>query len=183
MIATSRTFRATYSRIRPNCWAELNTLSYRLRLAYSITHIRDRYLAIIRSCCFWFMVASLLFIMVAIYFQQSRSDSSPVINFLIVGVVGLTGALTSISRRSQQIVASSPMEDDPVIQASGLQQGAASLVVAALTGPVFALILLVIFMGGALQIGDLTPTFSSRPQRRGVPGPRRENRRLSRVSV
>jgi len=139
--------------------AELKTLSYRLRLAYSITHIRDGYLAIIRASCAWGLAASLLLVTVAIYAQQATGVTSPAVNFMIVAVVGLAGAITSIARRSNQIVASSPLEDDPVIQASGLQQGAASLFVAALTGPVFALILLVIFMGGALQIGDLTPAF------------------------
>ncbi|HEY2660868.1 MAG TPA: hypothetical protein VGI79_14195 [Caulobacteraceae bacterium] len=140
-------------------WAELQTLSYRLRLAYSITHMRDKYLYQIRTSCFTFLSLSLAIILVVIVYQQFESTSNPVLNFMTVATVGFGGALTSIARRANQLLSSSPLEDDPVIQASAMQQGRASLFIAALTGPIFALTLLLIFMTTAFNLGDLTPKF------------------------
>jgi len=139
-------------------WAELQTLSYRLRLAYSITHVRDSRLAFIRLVCTWGLVIALGVVVGAIFYRE-LSSSHPIVNFMIVAAVGLGGALTSIARRANQIVSSSPLDDDPVIQASALQQGLNSLYIAGLTGPIFALTVLVIFMADALKVGELTPTF------------------------
>ena len=144
---------------RDALWAELKTLSYRLRLVYTISYIRDQHLALIRKWCFRFLMASFSFVIFAVGYQEWSSTSSALLNYLIVGVMGLGGALTSIARRANGVFVSSPLEDDPVIQASALEQGAASLFIAGLTGPVFALILLIIFLSGALSVGDLTPRF------------------------
>ncbi len=52
---------------------------------------------------------------------------------------------------------------------SALDIAAASLFVAGLTGPVFALILLVLFMTGSLDLGGLTPKFLGAPLASGQP--------------
>ncbi len=139
--------------------AELKTLSYRLRLAYSITHIRDRQLSIIRTFCFIFLLLSLGFVVASLFAQDVWGLSSPILNFLIIGAVGFGGALTSIARRANQILSSSPLDEDPVIQASALQQGSASLLIAALSGPIFALVLMLIFMSGLVKFGEIQPKF------------------------
>lgn len=146
-------------KVRERLWAELQTLSYRLRLAYAITHIRDYQLQLIRFWCFACLVASLLFILVALTYQDNGGASSALLNFLIVGAVGFGGAVTSIARRADKLLTASPLDADPVIQASALQQGTASLMIAFVTGPVFALALLLIFLSHNLQIGQLTPNF------------------------
>ncbi len=140
-------------------WAELQTLSYRLRLAYSITHMRDKYLYQIRTSCFLFLLLALGFILAVLIYQQEMSTSNTVLNYMIIAVIGFGGSLTSIARRANQLLSSSPLEDDPVIQASAMQQGRASLFIAALTGPVFALTLALLFMTTAFSVGDLTPKF------------------------
>ena len=137
--------------------AELGTLSYRLRLCYSISYIKDQYLSKIRMYCGWALLFSFLAVIAAITYQVYSNTPSAVLNFVIVAFVGFGGALTSISRRANQIVASNPLDDDPIIEASAIQNGSASLVVAALTGPIFATILLVIFMTGGFSLGDMTP--------------------------
>jgi hypothetical protein len=140
--------------------AEMKTLSYRLRLAYSITHLRDRQLSVIRRFCFVFLLLSLSFVLGALIVQEHWGVSSSILNLLIIATMGFGGALTSIARRANQILASNPLDEDPVIQASALQQGSASLLIAALTGPVFALVLMLVFMSGQVSLGAIQPKFS-----------------------
>ena len=140
--------------------AELQTLSYRLRLAYAITHIRDSYLAEIRRWCVTFLILSFIAVALAFGYQDLVGDSMPRLNLGLIAVIGFVGALTSIARRANQLLASSPLEDDPVIQASALQQGRASLMIAGLSGPVFAVFILFVFMGSALSVEPLTPSFT-----------------------
>lgn len=146
--------------------AELQTLSYRLRLAYAITHLRDEKMARIRWACFWMILASLLILVGLVAIEEDYQQSFPLVNFIFVALVGLIGALTSIARRAHQILSSGPLEDDPIIQASALQQGVASLFIAGLTGPVFALVILLLFMFSPVNLGDLkalTPEFTRIP--------------------
>jgi hypothetical protein len=140
--------------------AELMTLSYRLRLAYAVSWTRDTYLASIKWVCLIVLVASVLvclFMLWAQWFFQSNT----LINFTVVALLGLSGAVTSIARRADKIVDGSPLADDPVVQASALQEGNASLFVAGLTGPIFAMVLTLVFMGTGttLKLAELTPTF------------------------
>ena len=139
--------------------AELQTLSYRLRLTYAISFTRDRHLSRIRATCFWLLIAAFVGGLAAITWEHLANFSASPINFAVVGLLGLGGALTSIARRANRILADAPLEADPVMQASALQEGSASLFVAGLTGPVFAIILALIFMGADFKIGNLTPVF------------------------
>lgn len=139
--------------------AELKTLSYRLRLAYSITHIKDEYLFKIRRNCSVLLFLSFMVIFSAIWFQVSYGKSWPQLNFALIAVTGFGGAVTSISRRANQIISSNPLDDDPIVEASALQNGSASLWIAALTGPIFASILLIIFMTGTFALGGVEPRF------------------------
>jgi len=151
--------------------AELAALSHRLRLAYAVSWTRDEYLAGIKQACAWLLAVCLIVSLSAILGERYlwAQESLPLVNFGVVGVIGLAGALTSIARRADQILAGSPLADDPVVQASALQQGTASLFVAGLCGPIFALVLTVIFMGASLKFGQVTPEFV--PWTSGLHGP------------
>ncbi len=142
--------------------AELQTLSYRLRLAYAVSHTRDHELSNIRTWCFWFLLAAFGFVLCAVAWQDYYQTSRPLLNYAIVAMIGFGGALTSIARRADKILSTGPLSEDPVIQASALDQGRASLFVAGLTGPIFALILLLLFMTDAFSVGGLTPKFTGR---------------------
>ena len=141
--------------------AELDTLSYRLRLAYGVVYKRDRLLRRVWWSCAGLLVVSLICVMAVVLFQNSSAASPPWLNYSLVAVLGLGGAMTSIARRASRILEPGPLFEDPVFQMSSLDSGASSLFVAGLTGPVFALILMLLFMSGTLDFGGLTPKFSN----------------------
>ncbi|MGZ3276896.1 MAG: hypothetical protein ACXWKT_02190 [Caulobacteraceae bacterium] len=141
--------------------AELDTLSYRLRLAYGVIYKRDRLLRRVWWCCAGLLMASLLWVVSAVLFQDWTASSPPWLNYCLVAVLGLGGALTSIARRASRILEPGPLFEDPVFQMSALDSGASSLFVAGLTGPVFALILMLLFMSGTVDFGGLTPKFDN----------------------
>lgn len=143
--------------------AELDTLSYRLRLAYGVVYKRDRLLRRVWWTCAGLLSASLCFVLFAVLFQNWSAVSPPWLNYALVAVLGLGGALTSIARRASRILEPGPLFEDPVFQMSSLDSGAASLFVAGLTGPVFAMILMLLFMSGAVDFGGLTPKFDDAP--------------------
>ena len=140
--------------------AELHTLSYRLRLTYSITDVRDRYASSIRQYCLWGLGLSLVLMLAIIGTQEFVwRHNYFLLNYLIVAFAGLAGAFTSVGRRVDGILGSTPLDDDPIMQASALEQGRVSLVFAFLTGPVFALIMTLVMLGGIVKIEPLTPNF------------------------
>jgi len=142
--------------------AEVNTLSYRLRLAYNITEIRDGKLSRIRTGCAAVLFVMLLVSFGCVVFEQIHGTWPP-LNYLVVACLGLAGAATSIARRADTIVLADPLEEDPVLQASALDQGMASLFVAGLCGPVFGLVVLLLFLSKAFNVGDVTPVFLTAP--------------------
>jgi hypothetical protein len=149
--------------------AELQTLSYRLRLAYAVSHKRDRALSNIRQRCWMFLGVALAFVLAAVLYQGVTGESPPVLNYAIIAAIGFGGSITSIARRAHQLLSSSPLSEDPVVQVSALDEGAASLRIAAITGPVFALVVLLIFMSSGLKIDGLTPEFVSAAPHGGNP--------------
>jgi hypothetical protein len=138
--------------------AELQTLSYRLRLAYAAAFRRDDALQRIRRFCFRSLVCCLIAVLGA-EIWQSFYRSPPFLNYTIVAVVGFGGAVTSIARRAGQSLDKAPQSEDPVFQLSALDGAGSSLMIAALTGPIFALILLTAFMTKTFQLGQMTPAF------------------------
>jgi hypothetical protein len=65
----------------------------------------------------------------------------------------------SVLRRSQSIAAAATFVDDPVVQVSSLRFGHWGIYAATFSGPVFAIVLAMVFMGGILNIEGLTPGF------------------------
>lgn len=150
--------------------AELRTLLNRLRLVYCVTAMRDQKLSTIRNIFGGVIGVITLFFLVRHMmlptFQKLMGalsvgvdDSYPISNCLEIALLGLAGAATSIVRRAGKIVRADPLQDDPVVQVSALEKGLESLIVAALCGPIFALLMLMIFMSGAVTMPGLTPTF------------------------
>jgi hypothetical protein len=81
------------------------------------------------------------------------------VNYLVVMLFAAAGAIVSIVQRSHAAARTPPMAADPVVQISGLRSGLSGLAMAALTGPVFAMVMLAVFAAGGLEIGALTPAF------------------------
>jgi hypothetical protein len=87
----------------------------------------------------------------------------------VIMVSGMAGALMSIVRRSQA-VASAPLSGtDPVLDLSGLQSGFVGIVIALVSGAVFATLLYMLFIAGASDIvGKLVPTIETEPNCKGM---------------
>ena len=142
--------------------AELETISHRLRLAYSISHVRDRYVASIRWMCTIALGVGMVAVGGILLVEQfGLKENLFLLNYAVVGLAGFGGALTSIARRSNALASQGPLAEDPVIQASTLQQGRASLLLAGLTGPAFALVMLLVLMSGVIKIEHVTPAFKA----------------------
>ncbi len=137
--------------------AEADTLLDRLRLAYSIVHLRDSYMSNIRGYFLLFLLFEFVSVLAifAIDFKYPHLMS----NFVPVVLAGLIGSTVSILRRTQSIAAAATFADDPVVQVSALEVGYFGLYAAALSGGVFAVILTLACMGGFLNIQGLTPEF------------------------
>jgi len=141
----------------------------RLRLAYSVVHIRDCYLHKIRKC-FLFMLLVELGLVVYVLTIGRDSPWLSLDNFGLVALVGLLGSTVSILRRSHSIAAAATFADDPMVQVSALKFGDWGLYAAVFTGPVFAIVLAVIFMGGVVSVDGLTPTFCTHALKADCPG-------------
>jgi hypothetical protein len=141
-------------------WAEVETISYRLRLAYAISYLRDQYIDRIMKACFYgFLIGTLQFFALLAWEQFSSGPRLFLLNYVMIALAGWAGALTSIVRRASRVLSIGPLDEDPVIQANALHQGFWSTSFGALTGPVFALVLVVVLMCSAINIGDLAPHF------------------------
>jgi len=150
--------------------AEAHTLLERLRLAYSVVHLRDRHLMGIRMR-FLFVLFVELVLVIAMLLGVFSAQATWLVNFEFVALVGLVGSTVSILRRSENIAAAATFADDPVVQISALRYGDWGLYAAALSGAVFAVVLAMIFMGNMVSVQGLTPSFCSPPGGAHCPGP------------
>ncbi len=151
--------------------AEARTLLERLRLAYSVVHFRDDFLRAIR----WrYLVALLIELLLVVAILTTSRDAmwTSLDNFGLIALVGLMGSTVSVLRRSHSIAEAATFADDPLVQVSSLRFGRWGIYAATFSGPVFAIVLALVFMGGLISIDGLTPAFCS--QHTGVvcPGPR-----------
>lgn len=141
--------------------AEVETISHRLRMAYAITTVRDKAVADVRAFCMIGFALGLIAIVALLGAQQFLMKQSLFLfNYVVVALAGWGGALTSIARRSNTPLAFGPLAEDPVVQASALKEGRWSILFAGLMGPVFALVMLLVLMCGAVKLDGLTPSFS-----------------------
>jgi hypothetical protein len=157
----------------PELRAEVRTLLERLRLAYSVVHFRNCYLRSIR----WRFLAALLIeliLLVAILTTGRQFQSISLANFGLVALVGILGSTVSILRRSQSIATAETFTDDPMVQVSALRFGRWGIYAAVFSGPVFAIVLALVFMGGIINVDGLTPVFCTHYTATDCPGPREQ---------
>jgi hypothetical protein len=92
--------------------------------------------------------------------QVNEFKLNSFINYLALAFTAATGAAVSMVQRIHQFGQTPLLSSDPVAQISGLRSAQSSLVMAALTGPTFALVLLAAFASNAFSLGDITPKFA-----------------------
>lgn len=80
-------------------------------------------------------------------------------NYMMVLTFAATGSVVSIIQRSHKASQLGPVATDPIAQINGLRYGLFGLLMAGLTGPVSALLLIAAFASGDIQLGALSPTF------------------------
>jgi hypothetical protein len=154
--------------------AENDSLLDRLKMIYTLTSLRDAQVARFRRWTLYILTALLLILLctrlpqVIPWFGISKhfAIGTPVdsaLNICVLALFGAAGAMVSIMRRSQQALDLGPIDIDPIRQISALRHGFSGMLIAALVGPVLALVLFAVFAGHMLDIAGLTPDFSACP--------------------
>lgn len=82
-----------------------------------------------------------------------------VANYMIVLTFATTGSVVSIIQRSHKASQLGPVATDPIAQINGLRYGLFGLLMAGLTGPVSALLLIALFASDDIKLGELSPAF------------------------
>lgn len=80
-------------------------------------------------------------------------------NYMIVLTFAATGSVVSIIQRSHKASQLGPVATDPIAQINGLRYGLFGLLMAGLTGPVSALLLIALFASDDIKLGELSPAF------------------------
>ena len=95
------------------------------------------------------------------HFPEWRDDVIPVgVALLVIAGLGRVGALISISRRLQGVVADNVLAQDAVHELAGLRAGKPGVAIALLSGSIFAVLLYLLFVSGIpSQIGFGTGIF------------------------
>lgn len=150
--------------------AEALSLLEQLKLSYTFISERDTRVSEIRSWALS-LLAALFAVLVVVFAAgtvvrsalpnlETELAVNSLLNYGLLVAVAASGAVVSIIQRSQAQAVADLSVGDPVAHISALRHGLSGLVVAGLAGPALALVLVPLFAGGIITIGDLTPTFN-----------------------
>jgi hypothetical protein len=137
--------------------AELMTLAERLRYVYTFVPPKEAVRNKMAIDAAWWTLSAVVF-GIAMYGFIELGLHWTMVTILVVGFVGQMGGFLSVQQRLQ-----SSGGDDPLYKELLLTNGWFSVVVIApLSGAVFAIVLYFVFVGG-LMTGGLFPRFGSQP--------------------
>jgi len=141
----------------PRLLAEAEALVTRVWLTRMARDARDAYVGELRqTLMYWLLGISVVFMIVAL-----RGDYPYAPMFVVIIVAGMLGALISIVRRLQAVLANAPIPDQSAdLSALAHEKRAAALSMFA--GAVFAIMLYAVFAAGfGSVIGELAPRFNT----------------------
>ena len=166
---------------------EAEALLEQLKLIYSMSVERDSHLSDIRllSLSFLGAVAALMAAMclftpgflaepqmvegvrfAALNLESGAAQTAALVpafgslaNYMMVLTFAATGSVVSIIQRSHKASQLGPVATDPIAQINGLRYGLFGLLMAGLTGPVSALLLIALFASDDVKLGELSPSF------------------------
>ena len=187
--AAAERYRATIpaTPTRDDLRGEAEALLEQLKLIYSMSVERDRQLSAIRllSLSFLGAVASLMAAMwlftpgflaepqlvegvkfASLTLEPGSAQPAALVpafgslaNYMMVLTFATTGSVVSIIQRSHKASQLGPVATDPIAQINGLRYGLFGLLMAGLTGPVSALLLIALFASDDIKLGELSPVF------------------------
>lgn len=141
---------------------EAESLLERLKTIYTLSSMRDAQVDSFRKGSLMILTGLLLVLLLTKLlpplFPATWSDlANQALNMCTIALFGAVGSMVSIMRRSQKALDLGPIDIDPVRQISALRHGFSGMLIAALVGPVLALVLFAVFAGKMLIIPGLTP--------------------------
>jgi hypothetical protein len=139
--------------------AENRYLLDRLRTVYLLRIRQDNFLRLIEAHSIIMLFVFLLVVGGAAWIQSVYPPGGSFSNYATIAAVGAIGSLISILRRTQGVTARDPVHEDPVMHASMIGKAYWGIWISQMMGPVFALVLLMLFMSGAISFAGLTPNF------------------------
>lgn len=146
---------------REELLAEGESLLERLKIIYTVSSLRDAQVDRLRKISLYILVGLLVALVAtrlpSLFKQQWVSEVDMALNLGVIALCGGIGSLVSIMRRSQKALDLGPIDIDPVRQISALRHGASGMLIAAMVGPVLALVLFAVFAGHMIEIHGLTP--------------------------
>lgn len=141
-------------KVETNIRAAAEALTFDLYRLYALTLKRDvvrRYLARLVLITTGILVIPAIIFMVAVHIKGIVVEYSIPTTVLVL-FAGIVGGLISLQRRLQ----STPENTDPLISLFGLSNASAEVMLAPLSGALFALLLYVLFISGLVK-GSLFP--------------------------
>jgi hypothetical protein len=144
----------------PNCdisalRADLDRILDSLHWSYSLIPIRERLRAGVVRDVGLVLLLSIVAVLALVYWC-SFYHQTLLAWILLVMLAGSAGGFVSLQQRAQNV----PTEGDPLVSIFELENGRFSIYLAPVSGAIFAVVLLALFMGGLVS-GELFPDFSS----------------------
>lgn len=147
---------------RQELLADLENLLDQMRATYVLSAAREKRVRWLKGVLAALTLVAVLGAGGAYLYEASREGGGSLV--LLIAVFGMLGALMSIMRRLQSLISVGALTQDPVVALTGLSYGMVGVVVALLSGAVFALLLYAVMLSGLLGGGGgLLPEFVGPP--------------------
>jgi hypothetical protein len=144
----------------PNCdmnalRADLDRILDSLHWSYSLIPIRERLRTdLVRNIGLILLLSA--FVVLGLVYWCSLYHQTLLAWMLLVMLAGSIGGFVSLQQRAQNV----PSDGDPLVSIFEIENGKFSIYLAPLSGAIFALVLLALFMGGLVS-GQLFPEFAN----------------------
>lgn len=138
--------------------ADLENLLDQMRATYVLSAAREKSVRWLKAVLATLTLVSVLIAGGGYAYEAGRAGGGSLV--LLIAVFGMLGALMSITRRLQSLISVGALNQDPVMALTGLNYGLVGVIVALMSGAVFAILLYAVMLSGLLgEGGGMLPKF------------------------
>lgn len=139
--------------------ADLENLLDQMRATYVLSAAREKSVRWLKAVLAALTLLAVLIAGGGYAYEAGRAGGGSLV--LLIAVFGMLGALMSITRRLQSLISVGALNQDPVMALTGLNYGLVGVVVALISGAIFAILLYAVMLSGLLgEGGGMLPKFN-----------------------